>query len=435
MADRAMRVAYLTADFGVPVAGTEGASVHVRGLVQALRGQGHQVLVLTANSGAGPDGAPTCPVREVSFDGALAELYEALQQEQPCQGTRLAKDIRNLLFALTLQLQGRTELEAFGPDFIYERYCLLSTAGLELARSLDVPLVLEVNSPLVLEQQKMRGLSLPTVARAAERLLFTGADQVVVVSEWLRQYVIGEGADRDRVSVIPNAADPNLFCPRLDPSRLRRQLGWDDRFVLGFTGSMKRWHGISTLLEALQMLGGAESRFRVLLVGSGPELPDLEQEVQRRGLGGAVHLTGAMPHELIPEAIAAMDATVAPYASAADGYFSPVKLFEYMAMARPVVAARIEQVDEVIEHGRTGWLYTPGDAQQLAGLIRLIADDPRLCQQVGTAARERVLARYTWQRNAERVTTIAARAAADRRARSAIETDDTCEPRRARLAL
>ena len=92
-------------------------------------------------------------------------------------------------------------------------------------------------------------------------------------------------------------------------------------------------------------------------------------------------------------------------------------------MARPVVAARIGQVDEIIEHGRTGWLYTPGDARQLAGLVRLLADDPRLCHQVGTMARERVLAQYTWQRNAERVTTIAKRALADRRAKSAIEPD------------
>ena len=279
-----MRIAYLSADFGVPVAGTKGASVHVRGLVHALRVHGHEVLVLTANSGGSLDGAPPYRIREVSFDGALAELYDALKQEQACQGTRLAKDIRNLLFALTLQLQGRAELEAFGPDFIYERYCLLSTAGLELARYLRVPLVLEVNSPLVLEQQKMRGLSFPTAARAAERLLFTGADHLVVVSEWLRQYVIGEGADPDRVSVVPNAADPDLFCPRPGPSPLRQRLGWDDRFVIGFTGSMKRWHGISTMLEALQILGGAESRFRVLLVGSGPELPELEREIARRGL-------------------------------------------------------------------------------------------------------------------------------------------------------
>jgi glycosyltransferase involved in cell wall biosynthesis len=371
----------------------------------------------------------------VSFDGPLADLYEALKQEQLCQGTRLAKDLRNLLFALTLQLQERAELEAFGPDFIYERYCLLNTAGLELARYLGVPLVLEVNSPLVLEQQRMRGLSLPAVARAAERLLFTSADHVIVVSEWLRQYVIDEGADPNRVSVVPNAADPDLFCPRLEPSTLRRQLGWNDRFVVGFVGSMKSWHGISTLLEALQILGGTESRFRALLVGSGPELPGLQQEAEQRGLGDSVHLTGAMPHEMVPDAVDAMDVTVAPYAPDADGYFSPVKLFEYMAMARPVVAARVGQVEEVIEHGRTGWLYTPGDARQLAELIRLIADDPRLCRQAGTAARERVLAQHTWQRNAERVTAIAECAAADKRERSRLMTENRREPRSAGLAL
>jgi glycosyltransferase involved in cell wall biosynthesis len=106
-----------------------------------------------------------------------------------------------------------------------------------------------------------------------------------------------------------------------------------------------------------------------------------------------------------------------------------------MAMARPVVAARVGQVEEVIEHGRTGWLYTPGDARQLAELIRLIANDPRLCRQAGTAARERVLARHTWQRNAERVTAIAEGAAADKRERSRLMTENRREPRGAGLAL
>ncbi len=189
-----MRIAYLTADFGVPILGTKGASAHVRGLVQALTSEGHEVLVLAANVGEGP--TASFPLREVPFGATRLELYDALQREAICTGTRLAKDVRNLLYASSLELQGRLMLEEFGPDLLYERHCLFSTAGRELARYFEIPLVLEVNAPLLVEQRKMRGLSLPRVAHTAERLVLTGADHVVVVSEALRTYAtdLGVGA-------------------------------------------------------------------------------------------------------------------------------------------------------------------------------------------------------------------------------------------------
>ncbi len=400
-----MRIAYLTADFGVPVLGTKGASAHVRGLVQALRAEGHDVFVLAAN--VGDESPASFQVREVPFAGALPTLYEALQQEDLCQGTRLAKDLRNLLYASTLELQGRLMLEEFRPDVIYERHCLFNTAGLALAHHFDVPLMLEVNAPLMFEQQKMRGLALPLVARAAERLVLAGADQVVVVSQALCTYVADFGVPPDRMSVIPNAADPDVFGPAVGLSPIRQQLGWHDQFVIGFVGSMKPWHGVETLLQMLQLLGGRDSAFRLLLVGAGPHLTDLRHQAEQLGLGDAVHMTGAVPHDAVPDLLRAMDLTVAAYAADAEAYFSPVKLFEYMAMALPVVAARVGQACEVIEEGRTGWLYTAGDANELADVIRRISADRALCRAVGAAARDCVLQQYTWRHNARRVAGIA----------------------------
>ncbi len=285
-----MRIAYLTADFGVPVLGTKGASTHVRGLVQALRAEGHDVLVLAANIGADSDAS--FPLREVPFGSTLRELYDALQGEAVCTGTRLAQDFRNLLYASSLEFQGRLILQEFGPDLIYERHCLFSTAGRELARHFEIPLVLELNAPLLVEHRKMRGLSLPLVAQAAERLVLNGADHVVAVSQALRAYATGFGAGPDRVSVIPNAVDPEVFGPAAGPSLIKQRLGWTDRFVVGFVGSMQPWHGVGTLLQALRLLGGAASRFRLLLVGSGPMLPDLQEQSRRLGIAGAVHMTG-----------------------------------------------------------------------------------------------------------------------------------------------
>jgi glycosyltransferase involved in cell wall biosynthesis len=400
-----MRIAYLTADFGVPVLGTKGASAHVRGLVTALQAEGHEVFVLASN--IGDEASEFFPLLQVPFGSTVMELLDSLKNEEVCQGTRLAKDLRNLLYSLSLELQGRLMLQEFGPDVIYERHCLFSTAGRELAQYFKIPLILEVNAPLVLEQQKMRGLSLPLVARTAERLVLAGADHVVVVSQKLRKYMADLGVSPDRLSVIPNAADPDLFGPAAKASPLRQSLGWENKFVVGFVGSMKPWHGVDVLLQALSLLGGAASPFRLLLVGSGPEQENLQAQAERMGLSDAVHMPGAIPHHRVPECLHAMDLTVAAYAADADEYFSPVKLFEYMAMALPVVAARLGQVSDVIEPERTGWLYTPGDASELAGLILRLSTEPELCHTVGTAARERVMNEYTWRHNALRVLGIA----------------------------
>ena len=418
-----MRIAYLTADFGIPVLGTKGASAHVRGLVKALQDEGHEVFVLASNIGDDQSGEHFL-MRHVAFGGALTEVYEALQNEPICKGTRLAKDLRNILYGLTLEIQGRLLLEAFAPDVIYERHCLFATAGRELARFFNIPLLLEVNAPLVLEQQKMRGLALPLVARTAERLVLEGADHVFVVSRMLKEYMAGLGVPPERVSVVPNAADPDVFGPVVDQSPVRQALGWQDHFVIGFVGSMKPWHGADVLLQAMRILGGASSPFRLLLVGAGPELENLVARAAELGLGDVVHMSGAVPHQQVPDYLRAMDLAVAPYAPDADEYFSPVKLFEYMAMALPVVAARLGQVSEIIEPERTGWLYHPGDAFELAGLIGRVASEHELRRAVGVAARERVMQEYTWRHNARHVVAVAEDVLAARRTKRLVHEGD-----------
>ena len=209
-----------------------------------------------------------------------------------------------------------------------------------------------------------------------------------------------QGVPGGRISVVPNAADPDLFCPPLAPSEIRDRLGWQQNFVIGFVGSMKDWHGLPSLMEALRQL---RDPFRLLLVGDGPQLDSLRSRARADGLEELVCFAGSVGHDEVAAWIAAMDVAVAPYAESAGQYFSPVKLFEYMAMARPVLAARLPQNDRVIEEGKTGWLYTSGDISELVRRIRWIADHPQIASQVGSAGRQRVLAAHTWAHNADRV--------------------------------
>ncbi len=401
-----MKIAYLTADFGVPVPGTKGASVHVQEMVRALQGEGHEVMVLTP---AATGNRFDARVQDIPLGPMAAEMIDALRQEELAAGNRLAKDLRNLLYSLTFAEQAAPLVWEFLPDLVYERYSLFGFGGSELALRLGVPFFLEVNAPLIDEQRRMRGLSLPGVAEAVESRVFDSASHIFVVSEPLRDYVAGQAVPPDRITVLPNGADPDRFAPPDGPSPLRRRLDWEEHFVVGFVGSMKSWHGVDTLVAALRMLVDADPRYRLLLVGDGPERDAIERRTVELGLSGYVRMIGAVPHDVVPDCIAAMDVAVAPYAANADVYFSPVKLFEYLAMARPTVAAAVGQAAEIIEQGRTGWLYPAGDSTKLAGVIHELSRDPERARRVGAAGRRLVLERYTWSANARRVIETAER--------------------------
>jgi glycosyltransferase involved in cell wall biosynthesis len=124
--------------------------------------------------------------------------------------------------------------------------------------------------------------------------------------------------------------------------------------------------------------------------------------------GGALDVcvfTGLVPQEEGPSYLAACDVLSSPHVPNADGspfFGSPTKLFEYMAMGKAIVASNLEQIGEVLEHGRTAWLVPPGDADALADGVRRLIDDPSLRAALGGAARTEVVARYTWREHTRR---------------------------------
>ena len=363
-----MRVAYVCADLGVPVYGSKGASIHVRELIRAFEALGHEVLVVTPRLG-----------------GRRPEGFSAPVLHVPAGEER--GDLRALAYSRALPDRALRELEAFAPDLVYERLSLFGTAGATLALRLGVPFVLEVNAPLAHEQAVHRGLELCATARRLERTALRTADRVVVVSSALRQWAVDSGVDPRRVLVLPNGVDATRFAVPAPPGAR----------TVGFVGTLKPWHDVATLIRAAACVRGA----RLLLVGDGPERHALEDLAGRTGV--EVTFTGSVRHEEVPAALATMDVAVAPYAPSPDFYFSPLKLFEYLAAARPVVAAEIGEIAHCVRPGETGWLYRPGDADELARAIAEAIRSPAL----GASGREHVRAYHTWERNAQAVIDVA----------------------------
>jgi glycosyltransferase involved in cell wall biosynthesis len=402
-----MRILYLSSDPGIDLVGQSGGSIHIRSLVRALADLGHQVTVVCS-------AAAREQISDLNLGVAVHRVPLAWWNHALARGLRHANrlagrpvrghpDLVRALHNLRFGNKAEAVAREMAPDFIYERYSLWGMAGLRLARRLGAPLVLEVNAPLVYEQQRYRAsLTCPPLARWVERRIWQKANLLIAVSESLRSQMRACAVSSERIHVLPNAADPELFDKNGDDKPVRKRFNLDSRFIIGFVGAFRPWHGVDFLLEAFQDLHRADPSTHVLLVGDGPLRPRLEDQVRKTGLQMAVTFAGRITHEEVPNYLAAMDVAVAPYPALDECYYSPIKLFEYMAAGRAVVASRVGQVAEIVEDGVTGLLFQPGDRQGLVDCVKRLRKDASLRNELGRKA-SAACSEHTWSRNAGRV--------------------------------
>lgn len=359
-----MRLAYVCADRGISVKGGKGAAVHLRSLAGAIARRGHEVL-LAATRSDGPEPIPP-GVHLVSLPA-------------PADVAVLSRSLSD-----------------WGAEAVLERHSLGGGAALDVAAELGLTYVLEVNAPLVEEAARFRGLQEVAHWRRWERDLLRRAGKVVVVSRALRDFVIGEGAEAGAVTVIPNGVEPDLFDGR-GRDHVRRRLGLDGAMTIGFAGSLKPWHGVRTLLRAAHQLPAA---YRVLIVGDGPERRSLEDQAAEEGLRGRVLFTGQVSHAEVPDYVGAMDITCAPFDHLPGFWFSPLKVVEYMAAGRPVVASRQGDLDELL--GGAGLTVRPAEPDELAAALLELGDSPGRRRRMGEIGRARAR-EMSWDAVAARV--------------------------------
>jgi glycosyltransferase involved in cell wall biosynthesis len=180
--------------------------------------------------------------------------------------------------------------------------------------------------------------------------------------------------------VIPNGVDAAAFVAA-DGREIRMRYGLGDATIVGFTGSLKAWHGVNVLLKALFYV---PQQVRVLIVGDGPERHRLERIAAAPGLNGRVVFTGAVPHSMVPDHVSAMDIAVAPYIFQEGFYFSPLKVGEYLAAGRAVVASAEGDFPLVV--GDAGILVPPGDVAALSKALRRLSAEPELRRGLAEAA-------------------------------------------------
>lgn len=390
-----MRIAYLNYEWDLQE--SVGAAAHISELTAGLRRLGHEVL--PSNRRRRREGPVTLRPTGAQPASWRARLAPWLHESSAL--LRVPRHWREEIRLLTEQK----------PDVVLARYSLHQISSLFAARWLGLPIVFEVNASAAYEYRRYlpHYKLLPGFAETVERFAFARADGMFVVSAALKDYFTTFGVPADKIAVVPNGADPDVFRPDVADAELRAAMP-SDTTLIGFVGSFSSFHGIEMLKQLIAELCPGAPNVRFLFVGEGARSGDLREFCAKTGFADRARFTGHVARDSVPALMAACDVLVAPYGREAFFYFSPIKLFEYMACGRAVLAARIGQVAEVVRDGVTGLLYEPGDTADMIGKLRVLIDDAALRRRLGVAARDAIVSTYSWEANATRVAAVLTRA-------------------------
>lgn len=382
-----MKILYLCTDPGIPVLGRKGCSTHIRETIVALQELGHEVRLLCSNAAGDP----------------LAAQGLAIETVEPPRSRKLGFDLRHILLDRRISARLEALIHDWQPDAIYERYSLYSRAGQRMAAKYKLPRLMELNAFLTKEQaQRIR---CGWLARSVERSIIRKAPRVIVVSEPLRREVNELGLAFSAIAKMPMAVNLVKFNPAIDGSEVRRQHGLDDRFVIGYVGTLAGWHGIRLLYEmARELKSITAAPFSFLIVGGDDrKLEEHRTLAREQGLDDVIRFIGSVPHEDVPRHLRAMDAAIIPDTTY---WSSPAKLFEYQASGIPVLAPEYPAILEALDNGVEGLIFTPRDIRAMAAAAQKMMAEPAHRVLMGEAARRRAEREHSWSHNAAEIIRI-----------------------------
>jgi glycosyltransferase involved in cell wall biosynthesis len=376
--------------------GQDAQGIHIQEILRAFTALGHTTaLVSFADRHRGDGAAPL--QTQVTAARAGGERYGWLGRLRRLAIVYEAAELAYNAWGVYAMLRA---VRRQRPDLIYERYSLFNVSGVIVARLCRIPLLLEVNAPLAYEKETYEKLVLRRLAYGLESLICKSATRTIVVSTPMRDILARQGVPVSHMVVISNGVNTVEIAAALGHCDVRARHGIGAKLVLGFVGWFKPWHRLDTVIELIATRPGWRERIHLMLVGDGPETPALVQRVRELGVESNVTFTGPVGRDTIYDHIDAFDIALQPHVTE---YASPMKIFEYLALGKCVVAPDLANIREILTHGENALLFAPGDAADMARALEILVGDPQRVQRMGAAARRTIeTRRYYWIENARR---------------------------------
>lgn len=392
-----MRILYVAA--GITAPGSHGGATHVVEVAEGLARLGHEVHVVCQQPSHPP---PTPP----SHGGKAGYDPKPKVQNPKYHWLPYPKTAGMLYYPTVARLA-----KSLQPDIVMERFYNLAGVGMVVARRRGIPAMLEVNAPIVDPpasrktrlDRRFGGPLRRWAARQchyASRIVTPLATTVPPALEPQRSKIVelpwGANVEQFDRDAILRERGPEV-------AALRRELDLrEGQPVAVFSGSFRHWHGVDQLAEAALVVAKAVPDAAFLLLGSGPLLAEVRTTAA--SLGDRLITPGPVPYADVPLYLALATVGVAPFDPSRHEplrlfgfYWSPLKIFEYMAMSLPTVTIRQPPLDEIIRDGEEGLLYPASDTTQLADRLTRLLSDPAACAAMGASARQRIVAHYSWQ--------------------------------------
>ena len=366
----------------------DGQDVHITELINAFREKGHEVIIVSP------------PTQDDAAFGAGGGRFDLIKKLIP----PALYEVLELGYSIVAYRRLREAYIRHQPDILYERYSLFLMAGKWLKARYGVRYILEVNAPLVDERIAHDGLTLHRFGRWAEGRVWRAADRVLPVTDKLADYVRLAGVPDTRIKVIPNGINTAMFSSNASGEAARRELGLDGKVILGFTGFIRSWHGLTRVVDAMTAMPERDD-LHFVVVGDGPARAEIEEYAAEEGLRDRVTTLGLVPRDRISHYVSTFDIALQP---SVVEYASPLKLFEYMALGRAFVAPDQDNIREVLTDGEDAVLFDPDDANAFTDAIVRMCGDDELRKRLGHAAATLIEKKeYTWTANARRVEEMA----------------------------
>lgn len=381
-----MNILYILADRGHDLTVNHGYRIHVLKILEWLQKIGNNTFLITINENK--------VIPDFFNYKSIPHKYALLVHKiVPYMGV---VDSLNV-FKTSINVHRKWHF-----DIVHERYGLYSYGGWLTAKILKLPYVLEVNAPII-DEKKLFGPPLTGPQRKSaefsSKACLRFADHIITVSNNLKQHLVDEyKLDNNKISVLPNAAATELFSQEFDKNKIKQNLGVSSDIIIGYLGTLQPWYGIENLLYAFDIVNKQYQNVQLLIIGDGQARSELEMIVDKLSLKGKITFLGNVEHSRVPELLSVVDIAVAPFRNIPTGFYgSAMKVFEYMAAGKAIVASKIGQIGDVLDDHKTAILVEPGNIDDLAQGMVLLVQNSRLRMELGITAQKEAQMKYSWE--------------------------------------